>query len=129
VCDDRKVSLCVCVYVYMCVCVVQAYTHILIIYIYIHIHINMYTWYTYMIRIHIDIHTHTKPLFSSAAQVKIFQLSSGFCFVTFAEHTAPVTAVAFLPSGHALVSASLDGTVRAYDLVRCVCVCVSVCVC
>jgi WD40 repeat protein len=48
----------------------------------------------------------------------VFQLSSGFCFVTFSEHTAPVTAVRFLPSGHALLSASLDGTVRAFDLVR-----------
>lgn len=51
-------------------------------------------------------------------QVKVFQQGSGFCFVTFSEHSAPVTAVQFLPSGHALVSASLDGTVRAYDLVR-----------
>jgi periodic tryptophan protein 2 len=34
------------------------------------------------------------------------------------EHTMPVTAVAFLPSGHALLSASLDGTVRAFDLMR-----------
>jgi periodic tryptophan protein 2 len=48
----------------------------------------------------------------------VFQLSSGFCFVTFSEHTAPISAVRFLPSGHALLSASLDGTVRAYDLVR-----------
>ncbi len=48
----------------------------------------------------------------------MFQLSSGFCFVTFSEHSAPVTAVRFLPSGHALLSASLDGTVRAFDLVR-----------
>ena len=55
---------------------------------------------------------------SPPAQVKVFQQSSGFCFVTFSEHTAPVTAVQFLPSGHALVSASLDGTVRAFDLVR-----------
>ncbi len=44
--------------------------------------------------------------------------ASGFCFVTFSDHTAPVTDVKFLPSGHALVSASLDGTVRAFDLVR-----------
>ncbi|PNH04192.1 Periodic tryptophan protein 2 [Tetrabaena socialis] len=51
-------------------------------------------------------------------QVKVFQQSSGSCFVTFAEHTAPVSALAFLPSGHALLSASLDGTVRAWDLVR-----------
>ena len=45
-------------------------------------------------------------------------MSSGFCFVTFAEHAAPVTAVAFLPSSSAAVSASLDGTVRAWDLLR-----------
>jgi hypothetical protein len=55
----------------------------------------------------------------------VFQLSSGFCYVTFSEHTAPVTAVAFLPSGSAVLSASLDGSVRAYDLLRYrwVCVC------
>ncbi|KAI8469923.1 MAG: WD40 repeat-like protein [Monoraphidium minutum] len=52
------------------------------------------------------------------AKVKVFQLSSGFCYVTFTDHTAPVTAVRFLPSGHAVLSASLDGTVRAFDLVR-----------
>jgi len=51
-------------------------------------------------------------------QVKVFQLSSGFCYVTFSEHTAPVTAVSFLPSGAAVLSASLDGSVRAYDLLR-----------
>ena len=51
-------------------------------------------------------------------KVKLFQLASGFCYVTFADHSAPVTAVRFLPSGHAVLSASLDGTVRAYDLVR-----------
>nr|ADF43197.1 UTP1m [Chlamydomonas reinhardtii] len=51
-------------------------------------------------------------------KVKVFQQSSGFCFVTFSDHSAPVTAVTFLPSGHALLSASLDGTVRAWDLVR-----------
>jgi periodic tryptophan protein 2 len=51
-------------------------------------------------------------------QVKVFQLSSGFCYVTFSEHTAPVTAVSFLPTGAAVLSASLDGSVRAYDLLR-----------
>ncbi len=54
----------------------------------------------------------------SRPQVKVFQQSTGFCFATFTEHTAPVTALAFLPSGAALLSASLDGTVRAWDLVR-----------
>nr|ADI46885.1 UTP1f [Volvox carteri f. nagariensis] len=51
-------------------------------------------------------------------KVKVFQQSTGFCFVTFSEHTAPVTAVTFLPSGAVLLSASLDGSVRAWDLVR-----------
>lgn len=51
-------------------------------------------------------------------QVKLWTPSNGFCFVTFAEHTAPVTGVAFLPNSAAVVSASLDGTVRAFDLVR-----------
>ena len=45
-------------------------------------------------------------------------MRSGFCYVTFSDHTAPVTGVRFLPSGHAVVSSSLDGTVRAYDLLR-----------
>jgi periodic tryptophan protein 2 len=52
------------------------------------------------------------------AKVKVWALASGFCFVTFADHNAPVTAVAFVPSNHAVLSASLDGTVRAFDLVR-----------
>ena len=34
------------------------------------------------------------------------------------EHTAPVVDLAFIPHGRALVTASLDGTVRAFDLVR-----------
>lgn len=98
----------------------------------------------------------------------MWTLANGFCFVTFADHAAPVTAVQFLArcpkgggggseaqaalretsdlarccshglrhptrahlpslfachpsphrSGHAVLSASLDGTVRAFDLVR-----------
>jgi periodic tryptophan protein 2 len=51
-------------------------------------------------------------------KVKLYQLSSGFCYVTFSEHSAPVSALAFLPTGAAVVSASLDGTVRAFDLLR-----------
>jgi periodic tryptophan protein 2 len=56
------------------------------------------------------------------AKVKLWNVSSGFCFVTFPEHTATVTAVAFIGRGrgaaNAVVSASLDGTVRAWDLTR-----------
>ena len=59
---------------------------------------------------------------SDDAKVKVWNASTGFCFVTFAEHTAPVTAVAFVGGragrGLAVLSASLDGSVRAFDLVR-----------
>ncbi|KAK9915110.1 hypothetical protein WJX75_004822 [Coccomyxa subellipsoidea] len=51
-------------------------------------------------------------------KVKLWTVASGFCFVTFSEHTAPVTAVSFLPTSSAAVSASMDGTVRAWDLLR-----------
>lgn len=45
-------------------------------------------------------------------------MASGSCFVTFTEHANSITAVLFLPANHVVVSASLDGTVRAFDLVR-----------
>ena len=51
-------------------------------------------------------------------KVKVWNSRSGFCFCTFKDHTAPVTSVAFSKKGQVLLSASLDGTVRAYDLVR-----------
>lgn len=51
-------------------------------------------------------------------RVKIWNVNSGFCFVTFKDHTAPITAITFGYSGNAVFSASLDGTVRAYDLTR-----------
>ncbi|GBG30583.1 Guanine nucleotide-binding protein subunit beta-1 [Hondaea fermentalgiana] len=53
------------------------------------------------------------------AKVKLWSTTSGFCFVTFSEHEAPVTALSFVgDAGNAVVSASLDGSVRAFDLVR-----------
>ena len=51
-------------------------------------------------------------------KVKLWNTASGFCTVTFSDHSAPVTCVEFARSGNVLFSASLDGTVRAYDLVR-----------
>ncbi|KAJ6826880.1 periodic tryptophan protein 2-like protein [Iris pallida] len=51
-------------------------------------------------------------------KVKVWTVSSGFCFVTFSEHTNAVTAVHFMANNHCLLSASLDGTVRAWDLFR-----------
>ncbi|TMW63776.1 hypothetical protein Poli38472_002717 [Pythium oligandrum] len=52
------------------------------------------------------------------AKLKLWDTTSGFCYVTFNEHQAPVTGVKFTPNGQAVVSASLDGTVRAFDLNR-----------
>ncbi|KAI8359118.1 WD40-repeat-containing domain protein [Choanephora cucurbitarum] len=51
-------------------------------------------------------------------KVKVWSTTSGFCFVTFSDHTSGVKAVEFAKQGQVLFSASLDGTVRAFDLVR-----------
>uniref|UniRef100_H2YNV0 Small-subunit processome Utp12 domain-containing protein n=1 Tax=Ciona savignyi TaxID=51511 RepID=H2YNV0_CIOSA len=51
-------------------------------------------------------------------KVKVWNTSNGFCFVTFSEHESTVTAVRFTSSGHVIMSSSLDGTVRAFDLHR-----------
>lgn len=50
--------------------------------------------------------------------MKLWNAHSGFCFVTFSSHTAPISQVLFSPSSAVVFSSSLDGTVRAYDLVR-----------
>eukprot|EP01090_Pellita_catalonica_P002966 TRINITY_DN1258_c0_g1_i3.p1 TRINITY_DN1258_c0_g1~~TRINITY_DN1258_c0_g1_i3.p1 ORF type:complete len:857 (+),score=141.38 TRINITY_DN1258_c0_g1_i3:50-2620(+) len=54
----------------------------------------------------------------SQGKVKLWAASSGFCFVTFSDHNAAISALQFSPQGHSIFSASLDGTVRAYDLIR-----------
>lgn len=51
-------------------------------------------------------------------KVKIWNASSGFCFVTFSEHASSISAVEFAKQGQVVFSASLDGTVRAFDLIR-----------
>jgi len=51
-------------------------------------------------------------------KVKVWNTTTGFCFVTFTEHTGIVSAIAYSPTGNAIISASYDGTVRAYDLIR-----------
>ena len=51
-------------------------------------------------------------------KVKIFSTATGLCTATFKEHLMPVTAVRFFSNNNAIVSASLDGTVRAFDLIR-----------
>ncbi|XP_041972804.1 periodic tryptophan protein 2 homolog [Aricia agestis] len=51
-------------------------------------------------------------------KVKVWNTTSGFCFVTFSEHKSSVTSIVFSPNKKFFVSASLDGTVRCYDLTR-----------
>ncbi|CAL4105654.1 unnamed protein product, partial [Meganyctiphanes norvegica] len=51
-------------------------------------------------------------------KVKMWSTQSSFCFVTFSEHTAAITGLSFTQSGRAILSSSLDGTVRAFDLTR-----------
>lgn len=52
------------------------------------------------------------------AKVKLWNVLNGFCFVTFSDHSAAVTGVQFSNSRKFLVSSSLDGTVRAFDIIR-----------
>ncbi|KAI3981520.1 hypothetical protein MKX01_008937, partial [Papaver californicum] len=50
-------------------------------------------------------------------KIKVWTASSGFCFVTFSEHTSAIT-LHFTGNNNVLLSASLDGTVRAWDMLR-----------
>jgi periodic tryptophan protein 2 len=51
-------------------------------------------------------------------KIKLWNATSGFCYVTLEKsHTAPISAVAFA-NASVVLSASLDGTVRAHDLHR-----------
>lgn len=52
-------------------------------------------------------------------KVKLWNVESGFCIATFSEHSAPISSLEFSKNGAGvLFSASLDGTVRAWDLLR-----------
>lgn len=51
-------------------------------------------------------------------KLKLWNANNGFCIVTFSEHNGPVAAVEFSQNKKVLVSAALDGTVRAFDIVR-----------
>ena len=51
-------------------------------------------------------------------KLKVWDVTSGFCIVTFTEHTSGVTGVEFAKRGGVLFTSSLDGSVRAWDLLR-----------
>ncbi|KAJ1609420.1 WD repeat-containing protein [Cryptosporidium canis] len=51
-------------------------------------------------------------------KIKLWDISSGYNFATFSDHIAPISKVIFNPQGNAVISASLDGSIRAYDIMR-----------
>lgn len=51
-------------------------------------------------------------------KIKVWDVNSGFCVVTFTEHMGAVTACEFAKRGNVLFTSSLDGSVRAWDLIR-----------
>lgn len=55
---------------------------------------------------------------SDDGKIKIWDVVSGFCLMTFTEHTSAVTDLKFAKRGNVLFSSSLDGTIRAWDLIR-----------
>ena len=52
------------------------------------------------------------------SKIKLWTCSTGFCFVTFSEHQSAVTGLVFTNNGKVVISSSLDGTVRAFDMTR-----------
>ncbi|KAH3903531.1 snoRNA-binding rRNA-processing protein PWP2 SCDLUD_001172 [Saccharomycodes ludwigii] len=55
---------------------------------------------------------------SDDGKIKVWDVVSGFCLCTFAEHQSAVTQLQFAKKGQVLFSSSLDGTVKAWDLIR-----------
>ena len=52
-------------------------------------------------------------------RIKIFDISSSNCLITFVDHTAKITGLQYAQNkSNVLVSSSLDGTIRAYDLIK-----------
>lgn len=51
-------------------------------------------------------------------KLKVWKAASGQCMVTFTEHSAGITGLATGAQSNVVFSCSLDGTARAYDLVR-----------
>eukprot|EP00178_Gracilaria_changii_P003207 TRINITY_DN1469_c0_g1_i1.p1 TRINITY_DN1469_c0_g1~~TRINITY_DN1469_c0_g1_i1.p1 ORF type:complete len:919 (+),score=126.26 TRINITY_DN1469_c0_g1_i1:5418-8174(+) len=54
---------------------------------------------------------------SKDGRVKLWGVASGFCAATFSDHSASVSSLAFA-ANDVIISASLDGTVRAFDIRR-----------
>ncbi|KAI0560681.1 WD40-repeat containing protein [Gracilaria domingensis] len=54
---------------------------------------------------------------SKDGRVKLWGVATGFCAATFSDHSASVTSLTFA-ANDVIISASLDGTVRAFDIRR-----------
>lgn len=54
---------------------------------------------------------------SKEGRIKLWSVATGFCAATFSEHQSSVSAIRFA-SNDVIVSASFDGTVRAFDIRR-----------
>uniref|UniRef100_A0A8D0P1N7 Small-subunit processome Utp12 domain-containing protein n=1 Tax=Sus scrofa TaxID=9823 RepID=A0A8D0P1N7_PIG len=63
-------------------------------------------------------HLHELPEFNLIHSLSISDQRVGFCFITFTEHSSGVTGVTFTATGYVIVTSSMDGTVRAFDLHR-----------
>lgn len=51
-------------------------------------------------------------------KVKLWNTLTGFCFVTFNEHTSSISDVQFSANKKFFISSSLDGTIRCFDITR-----------
>ncbi|XP_077295123.1 periodic tryptophan protein 2 homolog isoform X2 [Arctopsyche grandis] len=51
-------------------------------------------------------------------KVKLWNTATGFCFVTFSEHTSSITDIQFSANKKFFISSSLDGTIRCFDINR-----------
>ena len=54
----------------------------------------------------------------TSGKIKLWQTRTGFCYCTFSQHNASINALQYIASSNCVVSASSDGTVRAFDLFR-----------
>ncbi|OAF65114.1 Periodic tryptophan protein 2 [Intoshia linei] len=51
-------------------------------------------------------------------KIKMWTVHTGQCFVTFHEHTSSITQLSFTSTSSAVISSSMDGSVRAFDMIR-----------
>ena len=106
-------------------CGVYVSVHLCVSLAHMHTHTHTHTTLTRTQHARTHAHTHSRThthTHGGDIQVKLWDTGTGFCFVTFTEHVAPISSILFSTTDKVLVSASFDGTVRAYDRHRYVCI-------